>query len=87
MRRKRKESSFSEEKEAKRLLFLRSFPKHGVCCAQRRHYTRNKSLFASFSSEKEESFLFSCYSFSKPPAVTFAAHSRKGHPHVGGIAF
>jgi hypothetical protein len=45
---KKKESSFSEEKEAKRLLFL--------ALSQDPNSHRNKSLFASFSSEKEDFF-------------------------------
>jgi hypothetical protein len=53
---KRKEdSSFSEEKEAKRLLSVGS---RGPCRAAGtgpRHQI-DKSLFASFSSEKEESY-------------------------------
>jgi hypothetical protein len=49
------DSSFSEEKEAERLLLLFSFTsvaRHALM-AQRREI---KSLFASFSSEKEGSF-------------------------------
>jgi hypothetical protein len=49
------ESSFSEEKEAKRLLFLVL----ARLCVQVLHVSLScigdKSLFASFSSEKEES--------------------------------
>jgi hypothetical protein len=51
---RKEDSSFSEEKAAKRLLFSCSFNKVGRdqhACSR----ARNKSLFASFSSEKEES--------------------------------
>jgi hypothetical protein len=49
-------SSFSEEKEAKRLLFSCSFTtrgrdQHACGC------TRNKSFFGSFFSKKEQTFL------------------------------
>jgi hypothetical protein len=61
--RKNQDSSLSEEKEAKRLLFLvlgsdgrRATVRQGLAAAKR--CKRNKSLFASFSSEKEEFSLF-----------------------------
>jgi hypothetical protein len=63
VRRSLEESSFSEEKEAKRLLFLvrlhiaRRLGTHAKL-------QKNKSLFASFSSEKEAS---SCLSHLPPP--------------------
>jgi hypothetical protein len=54
--RRKEESSFSEEKEAKRLLLFRSFTS-GWHWSRNVKLRGNKSLFASFSSEKEESFL------------------------------
>jgi hypothetical protein len=63
----RKDASFSEEKEAKRLLFLVLRGETGLWCSRKPPFNRaytprdaapgNKSLFASFSSEKEESCL------------------------------
>jgi mono/diheme cytochrome c family protein len=55
---RQKDSSFSEEKEAKRLLFS---GRSNDTCPRRPSTLRqrgNKSLFASFSSEKEDSCLF-----------------------------
>jgi hypothetical protein len=60
----RKDSSFSEEKEAKRLLFMRSVGLGrsmvtwvATSAGSASPAAIIKSLFASFSSEKEESFL------------------------------
>jgi hypothetical protein len=52
----RKDASFSEEKEAKRLLFLAA-ASMGVHEYPNVKLRKNKSLFASFSSEKEDSYL------------------------------
>jgi hypothetical protein len=51
----REESSFSEEKEAKRLLVLVQL-KPGAWISFWVRQREDKSLFASFSSEKEDSF-------------------------------
>jgi hypothetical protein len=49
----RKDSSFSEEKEAKRLLFSRCVALEVLPVTWAVEAPRNKSLFGSFSSEKE----------------------------------